>query len=91
MAVAQYEVPVPFGVVEHNGVDVTGLREKPVLSQFINAGIYIVEPRVQKFLVHDRVFNMTDLVESLLAHRERVVVFSPGEGILDRCGPARGL
>jgi dTDP-glucose pyrophosphorylase/CBS domain-containing protein len=83
MAVAKYDVPVPYGVVEHNGPDVTGLREKPVLSQFINAGIYLVEPRAQKFLERDRLFKMTELVERLIANGERVVLFPVREYWID--------
>lgn len=83
MAVANYDVRVPYGVVQHNGPDVTGLREKPVITQFINAGVYLVEPRAQKFLEQDRIFNMTDLVESLVAHGERVVIFPVREYWID--------
>lgn len=83
MAVAKYEVAIPYGVVRHDGADVVALKEKPVISEFINAGIYLVEPRVQKFLVYDRIFNMTDLVERLLANGERVVIFPVREYWID--------
>jgi dTDP-glucose pyrophosphorylase/CBS domain-containing protein len=83
MAVARYDVTVPYGVVQHDGVDVTRLTEKPVLSQFINAGIYMVEPRVQKYLESDRFFNMTDLIDRLIANGQRVVVFPVREYWID--------
>lgn len=83
IAVAKYEIVVPYGVVQHDGVEVTALREKPVLSQFINAGIYLVEPRVQDFLDHGSAFNMTDLIERLIANGERVVVFPVREYWID--------
>jgi dTDP-glucose pyrophosphorylase/CBS domain-containing protein len=88
MAVAKYDVAIPYGVVRHQGVDVTGLSEKPVLSQFINAGIYLVEPRVQRFLERDCIFNMTDLMERLIANGERVVVFPVREYWIDVGQPA---
>jgi dTDP-glucose pyrophosphorylase len=83
IAVANYDVRIPYGVIHHDGVNVTGLVEKPVITQFINAGIYLVEPRVLKYLEQDRIFHMTDLLEKLIAHGERVVVFPVQEYWID--------
>ena len=44
VGVRQYDIEVPFGVVETDGVQVTGIQEKPVLRHFINAGIYFLDP-----------------------------------------------
>src|ERR1041384_8852949 len=41
VAVKQYELSVPYGVVLTDGVSVTGISEKPIVKQFINAGIYL--------------------------------------------------
>lgn len=83
VAVAKYDVTVPYGVVRHDGVEVTGLSEKPIIRQFINAGIYIVEPRVERYLERDKFFNMTDLIERLIAGGERVVAFPVREYWID--------
>ena len=83
VAVAKHQVKIPYGVVRHDGVDVVGLSEKPTIEQFINAGIYLVEPRVQKFLEQDTLFNMTDLIEKLIAGGERVVLFPVREYWID--------
>ena len=47
VAVKQYEFSVPYGVVMTDGVAVTGISEKPIVKQFINAGIYLLNPAVQ--------------------------------------------
>jgi dTDP-glucose pyrophosphorylase len=83
MAVAPYRVQIAYGVVEHEGISVTGLVEKPVIENFINAGIYLVEPRVQRFMERDSKFNMTDLIHRLIAEKERVVVFPVREYWID--------
>jgi dTDP-glucose pyrophosphorylase len=83
IAVASYDVKIPYGVIQHDGVEVTGLAEKPTITQFINAGIYLIEPRALKYLVHDCIFNMTDLVQILIAKGERVVVFPVSEYWID--------
>ena len=38
-----YEVSVPYGVVENEGARVARIVEKPVYRYFVNAGIYVVE------------------------------------------------
>lgn len=66
VGVRRYEVPVPFGVIEADGPRVTGLKEKPSLSFFINAGIYILEPAVVDSIPEGRRIDMTDLIDELL-------------------------
>ena len=46
MAVRVHEWQHPFGVVQTNGVDIIGFDEKPISRSHINAGIYVLEPRV---------------------------------------------
>src|SRR3546814_3716847 len=42
MAVREFELHVPYGVVELEGNRICALREKPVSRHFINAGIYVL-------------------------------------------------
>ena len=44
MAVREYEVQIPYGVVNVNAHEVSGIREKPYHYYFINAGIYVLDP-----------------------------------------------
>ncbi|MCP5372630.1 MAG: NTP transferase domain-containing protein [Hyphomicrobiales bacterium] len=66
IAVRKYDLPVPFGVVEADGPRVTALAEKPVVSHFINAGIYLLEPRVLAMIPRRARTDMTDLIHRLL-------------------------
>src|SRR5258706_12817768 len=50
VAVRQYEFRVPYGVIETNGVAVTGISEKPLLRQFINAGICLLNPSIKRLI-----------------------------------------
>jgi dTDP-glucose pyrophosphorylase len=65
MAVRQHELQHPFGVVETDGPDIIGLREKPVIQSFINAGIYVLSPVALSFLNPDEYCDMTTLFEKL--------------------------
>ncbi|MCZ6664284.1 MAG: nucleotidyltransferase family protein, partial [Gammaproteobacteria bacterium] len=44
MAVRDYEVQIPYGVVEVEGDELRSLHEKPYHRHYVNAGIYVVDP-----------------------------------------------
>jgi NDP-sugar pyrophosphorylase family protein len=61
-----YEVQVPYGVVEDSGGKVTELREKPVYSTRINAGIYVLSRSVLDLLPPGGRFDATQLIQAAL-------------------------
>jgi dTDP-glucose pyrophosphorylase len=83
VAVRKYEIQVPYGVVDCEGQCVSGLREKPSLSFFVNAGIYLLEPAVLDHIPTGVRFDMTDLIETLIKKERRVVSFPIVEYWLD--------
>jgi dTDP-glucose pyrophosphorylase len=83
VAVRRYEVQVPYGVVECDGVRLVGLREKPELNFFVNAGIYLLEPSVYRHIPANKHLNMTDLIDLLITRGESVVSFPVREYWLD--------
>lgn len=83
VAVRRYEVQVPYGVIECEGPYIRGLREKPEIGFFVNAGIYLLEPEVYRHIPANAHFNMTDLIEILMRDGETVVSFPVREYWLD--------
>ena len=83
VAVRQFDVQVPYGVMEVDGAVVRGVREKPVLSFLANAGIYLLEPQAQLLIPDDIRFDMTDLIQRLLEQGKTVVSFPIMEYWLD--------
>jgi len=59
------------------------LREKPSLSFFVNAGIYLLEPSVSQYIPKGQPFDMTELIQCLLAAGRRLVSFPIREYWLD--------
>jgi len=78
-----YDVEVPFGVVECEGHLVQSVSEKPAVNLFINAGIYVLEPIVYRYLPDGETYHMTDLIQSLLHDGGKVVSFPIHEYWLD--------
>ncbi len=83
IAVRQYEMQVPYGVVEAKDGMVTELREKPRITFLVNAGIYLLEPSVLKHIPIEGRYDMTDLINSLLSNGETVAGFPVMEYWLD--------
>jgi dTDP-glucose pyrophosphorylase len=83
VAVRQYSLKIPYGVVECEGASVCRLREKPEVSFLVNAGIYLLEPSVYVYMPNGQPFNMTDLIQWLLDDGRRVVSFPVHEYWLD--------
>jgi dTDP-glucose pyrophosphorylase len=83
VGVRKYELQVPYGVVECEDQRVCHLREKPSLSFFVNAGIYMLEPRVIQYIPNDQHYDMTDLIERLIQKGRSVVSFPIVEYWLD--------
>jgi dTDP-glucose pyrophosphorylase len=83
VGVRQYDLEVPYGVVECEGARVRRLREKPRYNFLVNAGIYLLEPSVHCYIPNGQRFDMTDLIEKLLEAGRTVVSFPIMEYWLD--------
>ena len=83
VCVRQYELSVPYGVIDTDGVNVKGISEKPVVRQFINAGIYLLNPQVRKLIPNGQPYDIPDLIEHLIKEQRTVVCFPIREYWLD--------
>ncbi|HEY1100020.1 MAG TPA: nucleotidyltransferase family protein [Myxococcota bacterium] len=83
VAVRQYEMAVPFGVVEADGPLVSAIKEKPQVGFLVNAGIYLIEPSVLPLVPAGARLDMPDLITALLSQQRRVASFPVLEYWLD--------
>jgi len=83
VAVCQYELRLPHGVVETDGTAITGISEKPVIRHFMNAGIYLLNPEMCRFVPIGHSYDMTDLINKVITEGCRVVSFPLREYWLD--------
>jgi len=75
VGIRQYDLQVPYGVLDCDDMVVTAIHEKPTIKLFVNAGIYLLEPHAHACIPNDKRFDMTDLIEQLIADAKRVVSF----------------
>lgn len=83
MCVREYEWQVPFGVVELDLDTVTSIVEKPVHREFINAGIYVLDPTLLRLVPDEGAYDMTTLFETVIQQGKNVVAFPIREYWLD--------
>jgi dTDP-glucose pyrophosphorylase/CBS domain-containing protein len=83
VGVRTYEFKVPYGVIEREGDFVLKVVEKPSLTFFVNAGIYLLEPRAHQYIPRGERFDMTDLISRLIQEGHRVACFPILEYWLD--------
>ncbi|MFH1033288.1 MAG: nucleotidyltransferase family protein [Pseudomonadota bacterium] len=88
VGVRKLDLAVPYGVVEGQGGFVTRLEEKPTVSLFVNAGVYLLEPAAFGYLPAGGHLDMTDLIQLALAEGQRVASFPIIEYWLDIGNPA---
>lgn len=66
MGVREYEVQVPFGVIELEQERIARLAEKPTEKFFVNAGIYALDPECLDYIPKNVYCDMTTLFQTLL-------------------------
>lgn len=84
----QYEVPVPYGIVDVADGRVRGLEEKPTLRFNVNAGIYLLQPHVLDAFQDQGRLEMTDVIEHLLRQGRPIASFPIHEFWIDIGRPA---
>ena len=83
MAVRVHEWQHPFGVVQTDGVEITGFEEKPVARSHINAGVYVLSPDVLDCLESNTPCDMPDLFRRVREVSGRTVAYPMHEPWLD--------
>lgn len=76
MVVSAKKFSVPYGVctLNNNGV-FNGIKEKPSYNFFVNIGLYLINPKVLKFIPKNKFFHMTDLVKKLKKNKFKVGIY----------------
>ena len=66
---------VPYGVIRSNESLLIGYDEKPEKGVVINAGIYVVDPKVLSFIPEDEYFDMSQLIDVLIKEKMRLATY----------------
>ena len=83
MAIREYELQNPYGVVTIDGESISNYEEKPISKSYINAGVYVVDPACLSELEYGAFCDMPTLFSILREKKDRVIAFPIHEPWLD--------
>lgn len=83
MCVREYNYQIPYGVVRTNGTKLCSIEEKPIEKYFVNAGIYILDPKALELIPSGEFYDMPTLFEALIAKEQKTSVFPIREYWID--------
>jgi dTDP-glucose pyrophosphorylase len=75
VAGVEYRTNVPYGVLHRAEHHLLGIEEKPDRSDFVSAGIYVLDPAALRFVPRDRPYGMPELIADVLAEGLSVHAF----------------
>lgn len=83
MAVREYDLQVPYGVVKVNGAKITAIEEKPVHRFFVNGGIYVLEGEALDIIPPNTFFDMPSFFQDLESRGRTAAAYPLREYWLD--------
>lgn len=76
VGVRPYQHQVPYGVTKLMGTRIISLEEKPMLTCWSNAGIYVLDPQVRSVIPKNTYHDMTLLIENRISDGDKVSAFA---------------
>ena len=73
VAAVPYVVKIPYGVFDLNGREIKGITEKPTVSYYANAGIYLIRKERLELIPANKFYNATDFMEDLISKGYSVI------------------
>lgn len=73
VAAVPYVVKVPYGIFQLDGRNIKGVTEKPTISYYANAGIYLIKKERLNLIPDNVFFNATDFMGSLVSKGFNVI------------------
>jgi dTDP-glucose pyrophosphorylase len=83
MCIREYDIQVPYGVVDIGEQYLTGIVEKPIHKFFVNAGIYVLEKGLINRINSDSYLDMPNFFDAQIKQGEQISVFPIHEYWLD--------
>lgn len=83
MCVRDYEYQVPYGVIKVENQRLVQIKEKPISKQFINGGIYVIQPEALSYIPPNTFFDMPSLFQEIINRKEEATVYPIREYWID--------
>ena len=67
--------PSRYGVVKFNGINMLDFEEKPSWTTYINAGIYIIEPKIIETIEKGQAIDMPTWINRMTSNDVKISIF----------------
>jgi len=82
MGVSEYHIESPYGEVKMNRENIILIEEKPKHKFFVNAGVYILDPKCIN-LIPKKFYDMPSLFKKMISNKNKTISFPLEEYWLD--------
>lgn len=82
MCIKKLNVMLPYGEVKIKKETIISITEKPEHEFFVNAGIYILDPKCIN-LIPKKFYDMTSLFKKMINNKDKIASYPLGENWLD--------
>ncbi len=83
VSVKEYSHKIPYGVIRFDGDEYVSMEEKPVISYYVNAGIYVVNKSILGQIKENTYLDMPDYVDQVKSGGSKTGVYPLHEDWLD--------
>lgn len=75
VVVKEHQSINPFGQIKIKNSKITNIVEKPMSLSYINAGIYVINPKMLKYIKKNKTLDMSGLISKLLNLKKKIVPY----------------
>jgi len=72
VATVPYTTKIPLGLFKLDGDNIVGIQEKPTFINYANAGIYLLDASIVKYIPRNKFYDITDLIQKLIDNKESI-------------------
>ncbi len=65
MAIRQEFIKSSHGIIKSKGFMFEAIEEKPTITTYVNAGIYVIDKKILKYVKRNKYLDMPDLFNEL--------------------------
>ena len=76
MAVREFITNLPYGVVDEKKGIIVDIKEKPRITNYINAGMYVLSPEFLDFISYNKHADMPDIFKKVIKKDRKTYLFS---------------
>jgi dTDP-glucose pyrophosphorylase len=80
-----YDQTIPYGVIETkgDGMKFERILEKPTFQHLVNAGVYVIDPKINLLISRNSYLDMPDLITLCTSNNKNIIIFPIHEYWLD--------